>query len=148
MKLTKEQVQGIKTLYGDDEQGAINAIKKIDSKKGKFRFFNADGTVNISIAELEEKLNKESKPKPKKEIEEEGTYSFAQELRNIAYDMYNSLDNLEEYFYIVAGLRDIARILKKKKEELRDVEISNIDDQIAELEEKKKELLALKEETK
>ena len=58
MQLTEQQIKGIKDIYGPDTNGAEDALKTILDKRGKFRFFNEDGTVNITLEQLKKKLNK------------------------------------------------------------------------------------------
>ena len=58
MQLNEQQIKGIKDIYGPDTKGAEDALKTILDKRGKFRFFNEDGTVNITLEQLKKKLNK------------------------------------------------------------------------------------------
>lgn len=146
MKLNDQQKEGIKALYGANTTGAETAINTIEKKKGAFRFFNEDGTVNISIAELEKKLNKAPKnpkaPKGNKHIGN-GTTIFAT-LKNLRDDV-KSLKNLSDYNDIVLTFKSVYEDLKKKKAELKQAEIDRITSEIEELTTRKNSLLAEKE---
>lgn len=61
MQLTEQQIKGIRDIFGTDTEGAEDALKTISDKRGKFRFFNEDGTVNITLEQLKKKLNKVKK---------------------------------------------------------------------------------------
>lgn len=61
MQLTEQQIKGIRDIFVTDTNGAEDALKTISDKRGKFRFFNEDGTVNITLEQLKKKLNKVKK---------------------------------------------------------------------------------------
>lgn len=138
MKLTEQQKQGIKNLYGVDSTSATTAIQKVESKKGKFRFFNEDGTVNVSKEEFEKKISKETKPSVKVSSDEITTAII--EKLNEARTEIKKMKDLKDYSKINTAFKNAYDELKGKKESLKQAEIDNIDKEIAELQERKRKL--------
>lgn len=138
MKLTDQQKQGIRNLYGDDSAGATSAIEKVESKKGKFRFFNEDGSVNVSREDFEKKINKESKPSVKVSSDEVTTAII--EKLNEARTEIRRMKDLKDYTKINTAFKNAYDELKGKKDSLKQAEIERIDAEIAELQERKRKL--------
>lgn len=137
MTLTQQQIEGIKNLYGDNSNDAERAIELIRKKRGTFKFFNEDGTVNISKEELEKKINKPSKQSTTPETDKPSVVS----LLNQAKKEIKKMKDLVGYESILKGLKSTYEELTKKKEELKEAEIARLDNEIKELQEKKSKLL-------
>ena len=146
MKLTDQQKQGIRNLYGDDSTGATSAIEKVESKKGKFRFFNEDGSVNVSKEDFEKKINKESKPSVKVSSDE-AVESIVVKIDEAKAEI-KKLKDLKGYNTIKGALKSAYGALNGRRNALRDEEIARLKEEIAEREERIKELTTEKVEEK
>lgn len=138
MKLSEQQKEGIKTLYGDNSTGAEQAISAIEKKKGAYRFFNEDGTVTITVEELEKKINKESKPSVKVSSDEITT-SIVEKLNEVKSEI-KKMKDLKDYSKINTAFKSAYEELKGKRDSLKQAEIERIDKEIAELQERKNKL--------
>ena len=56
MKLTEEQKNKVRALFGADTEKANEVIEKIASLRGKMKLFTEDGEVALTADELEKKL--------------------------------------------------------------------------------------------
>lgn len=143
MVLTQQQVEAIRNLYGEDNSGAERTLELINRKRGALKIFNEDGSVNISKEELEKKLNKPSK-QPKQVVSSDEIASQVINLLNQTKSEIRKLKDLKEYNTIELTIKQVYGGLKKKREELKDLEIARIDKEIGDLQELKSKLLAEK----
>lgn len=143
MTLTQSQIEGIKSLYGEDVAGAEKAIETIKSKRGALRIFNEDGTVNISKEVLEKKLNKKPKLSIPKVSSDELNANIL-ELLNQTKGEIRKLKNLGNYETIKSEIKKLYHVLENRKKELLDSEIESIDKEIEALQQRKEKFLAEK----
>lgn len=143
MNITKPQIDGIKNLYGEDTNGAEKTLELIKNKRGALKIFNEDGSVNISKEELEKKLNKPSK-QPKQVVSSDEIASQVLNLLNQTKNEIRKLKDLKEYNNIELAIKQVYGTLKKRRENLKDMEIARIDKEIEELQELKSQLVAEK----
>ena len=140
MKLTQEQKQGIINLYGADTTGAANAIEVVEKKKGVFRFFAEDGSVNISKSDFEKKINKQKKVKKTRMGIPYTIIADLHEVRNLI----RKLPTLSEYDAINNAFKSAYDALKDKKVELKDAEMNRLQEQMLEIQKRIEQLSAAK----
>lgn len=137
MVITKTQYEGIQALYGDDSNGFKQTIQKISEKRGVLKIFNEDGSLNLSREELEKKLNRPARKSTTTPTNKPNVCMLLKQ----AIHQISKMNDLSDYEYIIVSLKEAYDVLKRKKEELREIEISRIENEIRELQEKKSRLL-------
>lgn len=143
MTLTQSQIEGIKSLYGEDVAGAEKAIETIKNKRGILRIFNEDGSVNISKEEIEKKLNKKPKISIPKVSSDELNANILDLLKQTKGEV-RKLKNLGNYETIKSEIKKLYHVLENRKKELLDSEIESIDKEIEALQQRKEQFLAEK----
>ena len=139
MKLSEEQKKGVMNLFGSDTASGENAVASIEKTKGKFRIFNEDGSVNITVEELEKKLNKQ--PKVKKSVaNSEISNEICADINKVIIGI-KLMKDLKDYDKIATTLKLAITALKNKKEELKQAEIDRLTAEIEELTNKKNQLM-------
>lgn len=133
MRLTEEQKNKVRALFGEDVAKADAVLEKIASVKGRMKLFKEDGEVALSADELEQKLaGKEEKAGEAPKVTKETSFQKIQ--RNLK-EIKGSVRGLkyDECAKVLEDLEALQESVKKRKITQANKKLEEIDRMRAEV---------------